>query len=278
MKTVMIEMHEVWLETLMAGFMSSGEKKEQLFDFANIFFRHFTWLENELIEINEDYNYDRDMMNIQVDKLSELLHRIVKKLNALDLQLASSPDRDLAQRISADIHYITGVMMKMEDEKVEAFNKALQYPGVTLSEEATQAFTRFLFEESYKEYELILIYNYLKAHSDDAYLIRIFQIMIDESQFHLKSFGNMMAKMGILSVPRIVMKELYQVEDVVQFLKDGIQEELAAKEECKALAEAVGKDSAELAAFFDFINFQENYHIALMKDALEYYTKKDIDA
>lgn len=275
MKTVMIKMHEIWLETLMAGFMSSGEKKEQLFDFANIFFRHFTWLENELIETEESYNYDRDMINIQVDKLSELLHRIIKNLNALDLQLASSPDRDLAHRISSDIHYISGVMMRMEDEKIEAFNKALKYPGVTLSDEATRAFTRFLFEESYKEYELILIYNYLKAHSDDTYLIRIFQIMIDESQFHLKSFGNMMARMGILSVPRIVMKELYQVEDVVQFLKDGIQEELAAKEECRALSEAVGKDSAELAAFFDFINFQENYHISLMKDALEYYTKKE---
>ena len=277
MKTVMIKMHEVWLETMMAGFMSSGEKKEQLFDFANIFFRHFTWLENELIVTDESYNYDRDMINVQVEKLSDLLHQIVKNLNELDLQLASSADRDLAQRISSDIYYIKNVMMKMEDERVEAFNRKLQYPGVTLSPEATQAFTRFLFEESYKEYELILIYNYLKGHSDDAYLNRIFQILIDESQFHFKSFGNMMAKMGILTVPRIVMKELYQVEDVVQFLKEGIEEELAAKEECRALSEAVAKDSAELAAFFDFINFQENYHISLMKDALAYYTKKETD-
>ncbi|MDD2451318.1 hypothetical protein [Sulfurovum sp.] len=277
MKSVMIEMHEIWLETMMAGFMSSGEKKEQLFDFAAIFFRHFTWLENELIEIGEAYNYDRNMMSVQAERLSDLLHRIIKKLGALDLQLESSPDRELAHRISSDIRYITGVMMKMKDERVEAFNRALKYPGVALSEEATKAFTRFLFEESYKEYELILIYNYLKAHSDDAYLNRIFQILIDESHFHFKSFGNMMAKMGILSVPRIVMKELYQVEDVVQFLKDGIEEELAAKEECRALSEAVGKDSAELAAFFDFINMQEDYHITLMKDALQHYTKKETD-
>lgn len=270
-------MHELWLETMMAGFMSSGEKKEQLFDFADIFFRHFTWLEHELITLDESYSYDRDMLNVHVDNLSDLLHQIVKRLNELDLQLASSPDRELAHRISSDIRYIESVMMKMKDEKIEAFNKELKYPGVTLSEEATKAFTRFLFEESYKEYELILIYNYLKAHSDDAYLNRIFQILIDESQFHFKSFGNMMAKMGILSVPRIVMKELYQVKDVVQFLKDGIEEELAAKEECRALSEAVAKDSTELAAFFDFINYQENYHIALMKDALAYYTQKDTD-
>ena len=89
MKTVMIKMHELWLETMMAGFMSSGEKKEQLFDFADIFFRHFTWLEHELIVIDETYSYDRDMLNVQVDKLSDLLHQIVKRLNELDLQLAN---------------------------------------------------------------------------------------------------------------------------------------------------------------------------------------------
>ena len=275
MKNIMIKTHELWLKTLMAAFMSKGEKKEQLFDFADIIFRHFTWLEDELIKIDESYNYDRDNLNVQVKYLSELLQHIIKDISELDLQLAASPDRELAHRISSDLHYISHVMMKMEDEKVDAFNKELKYPGVTLSEEATKAFTRFLFEESYKEYELILIYNYFKAHSDDAYMNRIYQILIDESKFHFKSFGNMMAKMGILSVPRMVMKELYQVEDKVKFLKDGIDEEIAAKEECIALSEAVAKDSKELSLFFDFINRQENYHIALMEDALEHYTKDE---
>jgi hypothetical protein len=81
------------------------------------------------------------------------------------------------------------------------------------------------------------------------------------------------SKMGILAVPRIVMKELYQVQDVVQFLKDGINEELAAKDECKRLAEAVSKDSPKLEMFFDFINHQENYHISLMEDALRHFEK-----
>jgi len=119
-----------------------------------------------------------------------------------------------------------------------------------------------------------MIYNYLKAHSKDPYLNRIFQILIDESFFHLRRFGDMGAKMGILAVPRIIMKELYQVDDVVQFLHDGIDEELAAKEECKKLSEAVAKDSPELERFFDFINHQENYHIALMKDALAHFAKE----
>ena len=275
MKTLMIKTHEAWLEMLMAGFMSKTSNKQVLFDFSDILFRHFTWLENELIEIGESYSYDRDAIPIKVEKLSDLLHAIIIRLNEIDLQLLSSPDKALAGRIASDIHYMTEVLSHMSEEMISAFNMERKFPGIALTQEATDALTLFLFEETYKEYELILIYNYLKAHSNDAYMNRIFQILIDESFFHLKRFGDMGAKMGILAVPRIVMKELYQVEDVVAFLKSGIDEELAAKEECKKLSEAVGKDSPELAKFFDFINHQENYHIALMKDALQHFTGKE---
>jgi len=273
MKTLMIKTHEVWLEVLMAGFMSKTENKQVLFDFSDILFRHFTWLENELIELGESYSYDRDAIPIKVEKLSDLLHDIERRLSEIDLQLLSSPDKHLNARIATDIKYIRDVLLHMEDEEITAFSVERKFPGITLTEEATDALTLFLFEETYKEYELIMIYNYLKAHSTDAYMNRIFQILIDESFFHLKSFGDMGAKMGILAVPRIVMKELYQVEDVVAFLKDGINEELAAKEECKKLSEAVAKDSPELEKFFDFINHQENYHISLMEDALKHFEK-----
>jgi len=273
MKTVMIKTHEAWLATLMAGFMSKTDNKQILFNFSDILFRHFTWLENELIEIGEPYSYDRDGVPIKVEKLSELLKNIIHRLEEIDLQLISSPDRDLNARISEDIKYIKFTLQHMTDENISAFNMSRKYPGRELNQEATDALTLFLFEETYKEYELIMIYNYLKAHSKDAYLNRIFQILIDESFFHLKSFGDMGAKMGLLAVPRVIMKELYQVDDVVKFLSDGIDEELAAKEECKRLAEAVAKDSTEFEKFFDFINHQENYHISLMKDALAHFKK-----
>jgi len=277
MKTIMIKTHEAWLEMLMAGFMSKTKNKQVLFDFSDILFRHFTWLENELIELDESYNYDRDAVPIKVERLSDLLQAIIVRLNEIDLQLLSSPDKELAGRIASDIHYMVDVLSHMSDEMISAFNMERKFPGMALTQEATDALTLFLFEETYKEYELILIYNYLKAHSNDAYMNRIFQILIDESFFHLKRFGEMGAQMGILAVPRIVMKELYQVDDVVAFLKDGINEELAAKEECKKLSEAVSKDSPELAKFFDFINHQENYHIALMKDALKHFTGTDYE-
>ena len=273
MKTLMIKTHEAWLATLMAGFMSKTENKQVLFDFSDILFRHFTWLENELIELGETYSYDRDAIPIKVAKLSDLLTDIEKRLSEIDLQLLSSSDKHINARIATDITYMMNVLVHMKDENITAFSMVRKFPGIALTEEATDALTLFLFEETYKEYELIMIYNYLKAHSTDAYMNRIFQILIDESFFHLKSFGDMGAKMGILGVPRIVMKELYQVEDVVQFLKDGINEELLAKEECKKLSEAVAKDSPELKKFFDFINHQENYHISLMEDALKHFEK-----
>ena len=271
----MIKTHEAWLATLMAGFMSKTENKQVLFDFSDILFRHFTWLENERIELGETYNYDRDAIPIKVEKLSDLLHDIEKRLSEINLQLLSSADKHLNARIATDIKYMRSVLADMKDENITAFSMERKFPGIDLTQEATDALTLFLFEETYKEYELIMIYNYLKAHSSDAYLNRIFQILIDESFFHLKSFGDMGAKMGILAVPRLIMKEMYQVEDVVQFLKDGINEELAAKEECKKLSDAVAKDSPELEKFFDFINHQENYHISLMEDALAHFAKEN---
>ncbi|WP_232087525.1 hypothetical protein ACM66Z_05525 [Sulfurovum sp. ST-21] len=274
MKTLLIKTHEAWLEMLMAGFMSHTQSKQVLFDFSDILFRHFTWIEQELIDTGESYDYDRDNIPIKVARLDDMLKAIIARLLEIDLQLVGMENKDLASRIATDIAYMTGVLHEMNDEVVTAFNMERKLPGTSLTEEATDALTLFLFDESYKEYELIMIYNYLKAHSNDAYLNRIFQILIDESFFHLKSFGEMMSKMGILAVPRVIMKELYQVDDVISFLKDGIEEEFAAKEECKKLSDAVGKDSQELAKFFDFINYQENYHIALMKDALKYYEKE----
>lgn len=271
MKTLLIKTHELWLEILMAGFMSRGENRIKLYDFSDIIFRHFTWLEHHMIAIGEPYDYDRDIIPVKVDRLSIILNNINRRISELDLQIMACPDKNLVQRISSDLKYISSTLSTIKEESVTAFDTSRVLNGIALSKEATDALTLFLFEESYKEYELIMIYNYLQAYSEDAFLNRIFQIMIDESKFHLRSFGQMMAEMGILGVPRTIHKSLYQIEDVRQFLRDGIEEEIAAKEMCKELSDAVAKDSKELAAFFDFINFQEDYHISLMTDALVHY-------
>ena len=275
MKQLFIKTHEVWLVTLMASFMSkNSETKQSLNDFSDILFRHFTWLERELIKSGLEYDYNRDSVPIKVESLRVILDNIVERLNTMELMLPNVTDDALRFRIQTDWEYMKYKIGNLADEEVTAFSAKREYKDFNLSNEATDALTLFLFEESYKEYELIMIYNYLKAHSGDDYLNKIFQILIDESFFHLKSFGQMMAEMGILAVPRVIHESIYKVESIEEFLKDGIDEELAAKEQCKELSDAVVKEAEELAKFFDFINYQENYHIALMKDALNYYEKK----
>ncbi|NKQ40946.1 MAG: hypothetical protein HF962_05185 [Sulfurovum sp.] len=276
MKNLLIKTHELWLETLMAGFMSNGENRAKLYDFSDIIFRHFRWLEHHLIVSDEEYDYNRDNIPIKVERIGSILDSIAGKISELELQIIACPDKSLANRISSDLKYMMTVVSKMPDEKIRAFDTRRRLNGIELSSEAIDALTLFLFEESYKEYELIMIYNYLQAHSSDAFLNRIFQIMIDESQFHLRSFGQMMSEMGILGVPRVIHKDLYEIDDVKQFLKDGIEEEKAAKEMCRGLSEVVAKDSKELATFFDFINLQEDYHISLMTEALEYYKSQEV--
>lgn len=275
MNKILIAIHEIWLETLMAAFMSKEQaSKQKLFDFSDIFFRHFTWVENGLIKQNINYDYNRNTIPIKVDNLQIIIGDIIRRLNTLELSLVDCEDKALSQRIETDIKYMKFTLSQIDDEKVSSFDMGRVLDGIPLSEEATDALTLFLFEESYKEYELIMIYNYLKAHSIEPNLIRIFQILIDESFYHLKQFGQMMSDMGILGVPRIIAKELYQVENIVEFLENGINEELNAKEECKKLSDAVASENATLSKFFDFINYQENYHIELMREALSQYKKE----
>ena len=275
MKQLFIEVHEAWLATQFAGFMSQTQSRQELYEFSNILFKHLTWLENDFVKNKITYNYNIKQVPIRVTKLSHMINNIIERLDKIETQLSSCQDEHVTFRMQSDLEYMKSALSKLDDENVEeCFTAKKEYPNVELTEEARDALTIFLFEESYKEYELIMVYNYSKANSNDAFLNRIFQILIDESFFHLRSFGQMMADMGILGVPRSLMEEIYKFDDLEQFLKDGIQEEMGAKEECRKLAEAVSDSSEHFASFFTFINNQENYHIALMEEALEYINNK----
>ncbi len=276
MKRVLVKTHELWLEMQMGAFMAKdSESKRVLNEYSKILWRHFTWIEHNIIKNGIEYNYDRDVIPIKVDKLSVLLSDMVHRINDIEFLLVHIDDEALNYRLQRDLEYIKYSLANIEDEDITAFDMNRQYRDIELDEEARGALTLFLFEESYKEYELIMIYNYLQAHSDDAFLNRIFQILIDESFFHLRSFGEMMAEMGILGVPRVIYESLYKVSNLEKFLLDGIEEEIMAKEQCKELSDAVSTKSKELAKFFDFINYQENYHIELMREAVEYYREKN---
>jgi Mn-containing catalase len=83
-----------------------------------------------------------------------------------------------------------------------------------------------------------------------------------------------MADLGILSIPRFITSEIYAIGSLEQFLLEGIDEENAAKEECRAIAQSIGHEG--LRNFFNFINTQESYHIALMQEALAIFRSETI--
>lgn len=262
-----VAIHESWLKLLFGSFaLNNSAFQDRLYDFSEILYRHLRWVEEACIGEGLSCSYEREMMQISARTVGEVARWCDEALEGLQGRIGS--ESALQERIGQDLAFMRFSLQEMlgSEETVVAFDRNLRYGAEEFDEATLGALLRFLFDESYKEYELIVIYSYAQRQIDDQRIFEIFQILIDESKFHLKSFARMMARLGILSIPRFVTKELYEITDLVAFLKSGIEEELAAKEECRAIAEAINHDA--LRRFFDFINYQENYHIALMEEAL----------
>jgi rubrerythrin len=259
--------HELWLKILFASFAIDDEKiKSRLYDFSQISFRHLKWISEKILREGKDYNYDRDMMLYKRENVFEVLEAL--KEDILKTQEVYEGG-ELFFRIKSDEKYLlnyidTLLSDESNNQAVYAFNMENRFKNLDV--ESQMSLRMFLFEESYKEYELILVYAYMQARTKDLDQYDVFQDLVDESHFHLKSFGNMMAKMGILALPRELHELSYKIDDLEQFIVDGIKEEEAAKEMCIELSSSI-KDE-ELSKFFDFINNQESYHIELMKRLL----------
>ena len=259
--------HELWLTITFASFAINDEAiKSRLYDFSLIAFRHMKWMAQDILAAGDDYNYDRDMQLYKRETVFEVLEDLKEKLIHTQEFYPNSP---LANRMKTDDAYLLEYVDELlthptHNAPITAFNMKREWED--LDQEQVDALTLFLFAESYKEYELILVYAYMQARTQNILHFDIFQDLVDESQFHLKSFGNMMAKLGILALPRELHEMTYVVKDLDKFIKDGIKEEEAAKELCKELSESI-KDE-KLSKFFDFINYQESYHIELMQKLL----------
>ena len=262
--------HELWLKVLFSSFAIRDEQiKKRLYEFSQLEFRHLKWLSNNLKEQDIEYNYEKYAIEIQKETNFEYFEYLISEIKSCIKYY--DPNDPLFARMLNDEFYIINVLEDLLQDKfnnanITAFNKKREYEDKDLDETSRDALTIFLFEESYKEYELILLYSYFQNYTDNLLQYNVYQDMIDESQFHLKSFGEMMAKMGVLAIPRTVIPELYKDKDIKQFLIDGIDEEEKAKDQCKALAEAI--DDKEISSFLEFIMYQENYHIELMKKTI----------
>ena len=261
--------HELWLSINFASFAIEDETiKSRLYDFAQIAFRHMKWIGSDVLAKGNDYNYDRDMQLLKRVSVFEIIYALRDEIK--DIQELYT-DSILDERLRTDDDYLLEYLLqivsdKSNDDVITAFDMKRKWPENDLEQEQIDALTLFLFEESYKEYELILVYAFMQARTKNALHFNVFQDLIDESHFHLKSFANMMAKLGILALPRELHEMTYKIKDLEKFVHDGIAEEEAAKEMCKELSDAI-KDE-KLSKFFDFVNYQESYHIELMKKLL----------
>jgi len=259
--------HQLWLKIVFASFAINDEEiKSRLYDFSQIAFRHLKWLGEDILSKGEDYNYDRDYKAL--DKFTSN-HALLQNLKSDIEKIQELYDNSvLSNRIKTDEFYLLDYIdniLQQDDQEITAFNMKMKWRD-DLDEEQTKSLILFLFEESYKEYELIMIYAYMQARTNNTLQFNVYQDLVDESHFHLKSFVNMMAKLGILTLPRELHEMTYKIKDLNKFIIAGIAEEEAAKEMCKQLSESINDD--ELSKFFDFINYQENYHIELMKKLL----------
>jgi hypothetical protein len=263
--------HQLWLRLTFLSFSATDPWiKSRLYEFSQIEFRHLKWLAQSLYELNVPYDYNRDnSFSIEGERFFDLLHTLIGDIQEAQLLYGDSL---LCERMSKDESYmiqtVNGYLENLSyNETITAFERHRQWPDTLLSKHENDALTLFLFEESYKEYELIMVYFYRQIRATSALQVNHFQDLIDESYFHLKMFGEMMAKMGILALPRVLHPRTYEITDMQKFLKAGILEEENAKEECRKLSSSISDST--LSAFFEFINYQESYHIEIMKKLLE---------
>ncbi|MBN2895939.1 MAG: iron-binding protein [Campylobacterales bacterium] len=259
--------HEQWLGLLFGAFATPDQSiKSELHDCARIAFRHLKWIALHYKSHNRYFHFRRGALPI----VHSDTHTLFASLYGL-LETPAFEDAALYERITGDERYMRGILgnyceTPQTKQSISAFERHMHYPHKSLDRNSRDALIRFLFEESYKEYELILTYFYMQTYTDSLHHYEVFTDLIDESYFHLQRFGEMMALMGILALPREVHELSYKVGDLRSFVLDGIDEERAAKEECRTLSDAV--HDPELSAFFNCINAQESYHIELMKRLL----------
>ncbi len=268
--------HELWLAILFGSFSILDEEiSDILYDFSMIEYRHLTWLGGSLAQEGVSFDYDKGEIDFQAEDYATLFGKLIVQIEKMREVYPNDEDIMFA-RFKSDEDYflqkLNFLQKHVKNEPITAFDKSRKLEHYKLDQTQTNALTLFLFEESYKEYELILVYTYANFFTDSKLLCGIFIDLIYESHFHLKSFARMMAKMGILSIPRTMMEQVYKFDDLEKFLVDGIKEEENAKEECVKLAQMVNHE--ELSNFFYFINYQENYHIELMRKALAHLKEK----
>ncbi len=144
MKILFKEVHEVWLATQFTGFMSKTETRLKLYEFANILFKHLTWLENDFVKNDIEYNYNIKHVPIKVSFLSQMIEDILRRLDSVESHLNSCKDKDIVHRIKSDVDYMRVVLKRLPNEEVsDRFNSHRNHPDIELTQRARDALTLF---------------------------------------------------------------------------------------------------------------------------------------
>ena len=268
--------HESFIKFIYASVMvKEADVRHKLEDIAMFKYRHLVWtMQDAVIEgVKFDMDFDeKEIAKIKQKREEDLLEVLIDDLDN-NIALYEGVDNPTVNRLRSDDTYFIEELRRLDVEgEITAFNENKELPGVELEDNVKAALVFFLMEETFKEYELITIYSYLKVHSDIAIANSAFTDLAYDSIYHLKRFAELASKMGVLTLPRPIPHEKYENIGIVEFLKENIEEELDAEKQCLILAEKIG--NKELSNFLLFISRQELYHGELLKRALEAISKK----
>jgi rubrerythrin len=265
-----------YLSLLYASFMHPNREIAEIYeDFGLIEYKHMMWAMNDMVINGVDFDMDIDSLrDLKVSSTKELREKIIARIEeSIKCENIKGIEETTIARFKSDEEYLLSVLKKMDDnEKITAFDEHKTLKNIEITPKQADAFNFFLIGETFKEYELITIYSYLKAHTtDNVEAVNCFADLASDSIYHLKRFAKYAAELGTLNFVRSIDKEKYQNVEVVKFLKENIEEEIDAEKECLILAEKIGND--DLSNFLLFISRQEVYHAELLSRALSHLKK-----
>ena len=269
-QTLIQNTHESFIKFIYSSvIVQEADVRHKLNDMALFKYRHMVWLMQDAVNKQKPFNMDFEYENIAKIKVENSADLIEVLKDDLDQSLAlyEGINDPTLNRLRSDNSYFIEELSRVDvDSVITAFNENKELPNIELSEESKSALIFFLMEETFKEYELITIYSYLKVHSDIAVADAAFTDLAYDSVYHLKRFADLASKMGVLTLPRPIPHNKYENIGVVKFLKENIEEEMDAEKQCLILAEKIG--NKELSDFLLFISRQELYHGELLQRAL----------
>jgi hypothetical protein len=260
-----------YLKLLYASFMVDDREVAEIYeDFGLIEYKHMMWAMMDMAKNGVEFDMDIDSLkDLKSSNTQELNQKLISQIeNSLNNTNTQGLTKESIDRFKSDEEYMLDVLKGIElDKKITAFDEHKSLKKIPITQEQADAFNFFLIGEVFKEYELITIYSYLKAYSNNIDATNCFTDLISDSIYHLKRFAKFAAELGTLSFVRSVDKSKYQNVDITNFIKDNIEEEIGAEKECLILAQKIG--NKELSEFLLFISRQEVYHAKLLQRALD---------